>query len=165
MVMRSPCAGAALDFPICIIPIIIFGLWSFWTLEFSRGLGRRMHCCVEITESSTNKQHHLNHDGFHDYMGIRTPESRSYGLGLWKHGLHDCVCTRKAPRRCQPGARRSCRRSSPRFPSLLLQCRQCRTRASVFHCLFSSAARWNSSAVTLLAFRLIRSDTHQSRCR
>ena len=28
-------------------------------LFFSRGLGRRMHLGVEVTESSTNKQHHL----------------------------------------------------------------------------------------------------------
>jgi hypothetical protein len=26
---------------------------------FSRGFGRRMHLGVEVTESSTNKQHHL----------------------------------------------------------------------------------------------------------
>ena len=35
---------------------------------------------------------------------------------------------RQALRRCQQYARRPSRRSSPRFPSLLLQCRQCRTR-------------------------------------
>jgi len=33
----------------------------------------------------------------------------------------------EGPESCQPGARRPSRRSSPRFPSLLLQCRQCRT--------------------------------------
>ena len=26
----------------------------------TRGLGWRMHCCAEVTESSTNKQHHLS---------------------------------------------------------------------------------------------------------
>ena len=26
---------------------------------YTRGLGWRMHCGVEVTESSTNKQHHL----------------------------------------------------------------------------------------------------------
>ncbi len=35
---------------------------------------------------------------------------------------------RQALRRCQQYARRPSRRSSPRFPSLLLQCGQCRTR-------------------------------------
>ena len=30
---------------------------------FSRGLGRRMHLTVEVTESSTNKQHHLSLTG------------------------------------------------------------------------------------------------------
>jgi hypothetical protein len=49
-------------------------------------------------------------------------------FGLWNHGLHDYVRIRKALRCCQPDARRSLWRSSPRFPSLLLQCRQCRTR-------------------------------------
>ena len=27
---------------------------------YTRGLGWRMHCGVEVTESSTNKQHHLS---------------------------------------------------------------------------------------------------------
>jgi hypothetical protein len=31
-----------------------------WNPRFSRGFGRRMHLGVEVTESSTNKQHHLS---------------------------------------------------------------------------------------------------------
>jgi hypothetical protein len=50
-------------------------------------------------------------------------------FGLWNGVFHDCVGIRKAPESCQPGARRSSRRSSPpKFPSLLLQCRLCRSR-------------------------------------
>jgi hypothetical protein len=30
------------------------------SLRYTRGLGWRMHCGVEVTESSTNKQHHLS---------------------------------------------------------------------------------------------------------
>ena len=29
-------------------------------LRYTRGLGWRMHCGAEVTESSTNKQHHLS---------------------------------------------------------------------------------------------------------
>ena len=29
-------------------------------LKYTRGLGWRMHCGAEVTESSTNKQHHLS---------------------------------------------------------------------------------------------------------
>jgi hypothetical protein len=31
-------------------------------LRYTRGLGWRMHCGVEVTESSTNKQHHLSQE-------------------------------------------------------------------------------------------------------
>jgi hypothetical protein len=34
----------------------------------------------------------------------------------------------EGPESCQPGARRPSQRSSPKFPLLFLQCRQCRTR-------------------------------------
>jgi hypothetical protein len=37
-------------------PLII---WYVPSLRYTRGLGWRMHCGVEVTESSTNKQHHL----------------------------------------------------------------------------------------------------------
>jgi hypothetical protein len=30
------------------------------SLRYTRGLGWRMHCGAEVTESSTNKQHHLS---------------------------------------------------------------------------------------------------------
>jgi hypothetical protein len=35
-------------------------VWYVPSLRYTRGLGWRMHCCVEVTESSTNKQHHLS---------------------------------------------------------------------------------------------------------
>ena len=50
-------------------------------------------------------------------------------FGLWERAFHDCVGIRKALKYfCQPDARRSCRRLSLRFHSLLLRCRQCRAR-------------------------------------
>ena len=42
------------------IPLVLGPLNSLFF--FSRGLGRRMHLGVEVTESSTNKQHHLGND-------------------------------------------------------------------------------------------------------
>jgi hypothetical protein len=62
---------------------------------------------------------------------IRQPKPRDVTVRLLDFGkcvFHDCVSIRKAVRHCQPGARRSSRRSSSSFPPLLLQCRQCRTR-------------------------------------
>ncbi len=35
-------------------------LWYVPSLRYTRGLGWRMHCGVEVTESSTNKQHYLS---------------------------------------------------------------------------------------------------------
>ena len=35
-------------------------VWYIPSLRYTRGLGWRMHCGVEVTESSTNKQHHLS---------------------------------------------------------------------------------------------------------
>jgi hypothetical protein len=35
-------------------------LWYVPSLRYTRGLGWRMHCGVEVTESSTNKQHHIS---------------------------------------------------------------------------------------------------------
>ena len=35
-------------------------VWYVPSLRYTRGLGCRMHCGVEVTESSTNKQHHLS---------------------------------------------------------------------------------------------------------
>ena len=34
-------------------------VWYVPSLRYTRGLGWRMHCGVEVTESSTNKQQHL----------------------------------------------------------------------------------------------------------
>jgi len=33
-------------------------VWYVPSLRYTRGLGWRMHCGVEVTESSANKQHH-----------------------------------------------------------------------------------------------------------
>ncbi len=35
-------------------------VWQVPCLRYTRGLGWRMHCGVEVTESSTNEQHHLS---------------------------------------------------------------------------------------------------------
>ena len=37
--------------------------WYLPALRYTRGLGWRIHCGVEVTESSTNKQHRLVHIG------------------------------------------------------------------------------------------------------
>jgi hypothetical protein len=34
-------------------------VWYVPSLRYTRGLGWPIHCGVEVTESSTNKQHHL----------------------------------------------------------------------------------------------------------
>ena len=35
-------------------------VWYVPSVRYTRGLGWRMHCGAEVTESSTNKQHHLS---------------------------------------------------------------------------------------------------------
>jgi hypothetical protein len=35
-------------------------VWYVPSLRYTRGLGWRIHCDLEVTESSTNKQHHLS---------------------------------------------------------------------------------------------------------
>jgi hypothetical protein len=43
------------------IPLVLGPLNSLvWYLRYTCGLGWRMHCGAEVTESSTNKQHHLS---------------------------------------------------------------------------------------------------------
>jgi hypothetical protein len=46
------------------IPLVLGPLnslvWYVPSLRYTRGLGWRMHCGAEVTESSTNKQHHLS---------------------------------------------------------------------------------------------------------
>ena len=37
-------------------------VWYVPSLRYTRCLGWRMHCGAEVTESSTNKQHHLSMD-------------------------------------------------------------------------------------------------------
>jgi hypothetical protein len=40
--------------------------WYVPSLRYTRGLGWRMHCGAEVTESSTNKLHHLSLRGRSD---------------------------------------------------------------------------------------------------
>jgi hypothetical protein len=35
-------------------------VWYVPSSRYTRGLGWQLHCCVEVTKSSTNKQHHLS---------------------------------------------------------------------------------------------------------
>ena len=46
------------------IPLVLGPLnslvWYVPSLRYTRGLGWRMHCGAKVTESSTNKQHHLS---------------------------------------------------------------------------------------------------------
>jgi hypothetical protein len=46
------------------IPLVLGPLnnlvWYVPSLRYTRSLGWRMHCSAEVTESSTNKQHHLS---------------------------------------------------------------------------------------------------------
>ena len=37
-------------------------VWYVPSLRYTRGLGWHMHCGAEVTESSTNKKHHLTFD-------------------------------------------------------------------------------------------------------
>jgi hypothetical protein len=39
-------------------------VWYVPSLRYTRGLGWHMHCGAEVTESSTNKQHHLSGSQF-----------------------------------------------------------------------------------------------------
>jgi hypothetical protein len=39
-------------------------VWYVPSFRYTRGLGWRMHCGAEVTESSTNKQHHLSACGW-----------------------------------------------------------------------------------------------------
>ena len=58
------------------------------SLRYTRGLGWRMHCGVEVTESSTNKQHHPLHN-FCVYIHIHILYFRARagsGLRAW------CMC-------------------------------------------------------------------------
>ena len=44
-------------------------VWYVSSLRYTRGLGWRMQCGVKVTESSTNKQHHLSTAGvFHLFL-------------------------------------------------------------------------------------------------
>ena len=44
--------------PLVLGPLNNSLVWYVPSLRYTRGLGWRMHCGAEVTESSTNKQHH-----------------------------------------------------------------------------------------------------------
>jgi hypothetical protein len=52
-------------------------VWYVPSLRYTRGLGWRMHCGAEVTESSTNKQHHL-------YLSLKMHGR----CGAWKPAFH-----------------------------------------------------------------------------
>jgi hypothetical protein len=55
------------------IPLVLGPLnslvWYVPSLRYTRGLGWRMHCSAEVTESSTNKQNHLSLNTVTDCIG------------------------------------------------------------------------------------------------
>jgi hypothetical protein len=54
------------------IPLVLGPLnslvWYVPSLRYTHGLGWHMHCCAEVTESSTNKQHHISLNFKNDSM-------------------------------------------------------------------------------------------------
>jgi hypothetical protein len=75
------------------IPLVLGPLnslvWYVPSFRYTRGLGWRMHCGVEVTESSTNKQHHLSKviypkGAFYHTRLFRGPSvcRGRYGLGM-----------------------------------------------------------------------------------
>ena len=77
------------------IPLVLGPLnslvWSVPSLRYTRGLGWRMHCGAEVTESSTNKQQHLSHSLSPPNLGPNTRKSAHHQLekvgheeGLWR---------------------------------------------------------------------------------
>jgi hypothetical protein len=62
-------------------------VWYVPSLRHTRGLGWRMHCGAEVTESSTNKQHHLS----------KSQELLAKGLA----SQSSSTCGREGPRRAQ----------------------------------------------------------------
>jgi hypothetical protein len=57
------------------IPLVLGPLnslvWYVPSLRYTHGLGWRMHCGAEVTESSTNKQHHLWEEALRGEFGRR----------------------------------------------------------------------------------------------
>jgi len=60
----------------------------------SRGFGRRIHLGVEVTESSTNKQHHLSLASLSLSLSLSLSRSLSFSLSLspTRSPLHWQVC-------------------------------------------------------------------------
>jgi hypothetical protein len=58
-------------------------VWYVPSLRYTRGLGWRMHCCVEVTESSTNKQHRLSMENAVAYASCGAWGLTRPGRGMW----------------------------------------------------------------------------------
>ena len=74
------------------IPLVLGPLnslvWYVPSLRYTRGLGWCMHCGVEVTESSTNKQHHPGRDS---------------GVSIKARNVHPCPGS-SLPRRTRAGS-------------------------------------------------------------
>ena len=65
-----------LSLPLVLVPLNSL-VWYVPSSRYTLCLGWRMHCCIEVTESSTNKQHHL---------------SASTNLFAWGGGMLEEMC-------------------------------------------------------------------------
>jgi hypothetical protein len=58
-------------------------VWYVTSLRYTRGLGWRIHCGVEVTESSTNKQH-ISSSRAAPAHGLRITTLRSASPHTWR---------------------------------------------------------------------------------
>ena len=77
------------------IPLVLGPLnslvWYVPSLRYTRGLGWRIHCGAEVSESSTNKQHHLcmyTHTQTHTDTHTRTlTHMHTHGYNIYYLGF------------------------------------------------------------------------------
>jgi hypothetical protein len=116
------------------IPLVLGPLKSLVlyvpSLRYTRGLGWRMHCGVEVTESSTNKQHHLSFGPPSNPPTKATPRrvrpdlrrpGRRQGHHLRGHQNHLCSPVRRTKKRHPDPPHRADTprlRRAPRRPNL-----------------------------------------------
>jgi hypothetical protein len=89
-------------------------VWYVPSLRYTRGLGCCMHCNTEVTESSTNKQHHFSRAAVGFAINSTTSSSRA---PIPKTSLPTPKCQCQLPRQY----------ASPTSPSLI-----CRVREYVY---------------------------------